>query len=128
GGPAAARPAAPSAVAPQASGAAGAARPAPAAGPRSSAAAAAAPPVKAAVQGKRQQRLYVKLAAGRDKPAALEQLKSLLAGSAGALETVLFYESEQKTVVLSDAYRIKPSPQLLVQIETIFGKGSAVVK
>ena len=124
GGPAS-RPAAPLAAAPQAPGAAGAAQPAPAGQRRS---AAAAPPVKAAAAGKRQQRLYIKVAAGRDQPAALEQLKALLAGSAGGLETVLFYESEQKTVALNASYRVKPSPQLLAHIETIFGKGSAVVK
>ena len=84
--------------------------------------------MKAAAAGKRQQRLYIKVAAGRDQPAALEQLKALLAGSAGGLETVLFYEREQKTVALSASYRVKPSPQLLAHIETIFGKGSAVVK
>jgi DNA polymerase-3 subunit alpha len=70
----------------------------------------------------------VKIAAGREEPEALDRLKSLLSASAGPLETVLFYESRQRTVVLSDAYRVKPSPRLIAEIEAIFGKGSAVVR
>ncbi|RAP75499.1 DNA polymerase III subunit alpha [Paenibacillus montanisoli] len=83
---------------------------------------------KPAPPAKRPQRLYIKIAAGREDSAALEKLKSLLTGSAGTYETVLFYEREGRTVALSEAYRIKPSPELLQRIESIFGKGSAVVK
>jgi DNA polymerase-3 subunit alpha len=72
--------------------------------------------------------VYIKIPSGREDSSALEQLKTLLAGSAGPLETVLFYEREQKTLALSASYRVKPSPRLLSQIEAIFGKGSAVVK
>ncbi|MBW7477031.1 DNA polymerase III subunit alpha [Paenibacillus oenotherae] len=75
-----------------------------------------------------QQRLYIKIAAEREEPHALEQLKSLLTSRSGPLETALFYESKQKTVALSDAFRVKPSPELILQIESLFGKGSAVVK
>ncbi|AZN40224.1 DNA polymerase III subunit alpha [Paenibacillus albus] len=82
----------------------------------------------AAAPAKRPQRLYVKIAAGREDSASLAKLKSLLTASSGVYETVLFYESEGRTVALSDAFRIKPSEQLLSQIESIFGKGSAVVK
>ena len=96
------------------------AAPASMAGPK----AAAAP----AASGKRQQRMYIKIAASRDEATSLEQLKVLLAGNNGPLETVLFYESQQKTVALSDAYRVKPSVQLISRIEALFGKGSAVVK
>ncbi|MFC0393200.1 DNA polymerase III subunit alpha [Paenibacillus mendelii] len=88
----------------------------------------AAPAPAAAGSGKRQQRMYIKIASGREEAAALEQLKALLAGNNGPLETVLFYESQQKTVALSDAYRVKPSVQLIARIEALFGKGSAVVK
>ncbi|SFS99311.1 DNA polymerase III subunit alpha [Paenibacillus sp. BC26] len=90
--------------------------------------AAQAGPAKSSASAKRPQRLYIKIAAGREDSAALEKLKALLGGSAGTYETVLFYEREGRTVALSDAFRIKPSPQLLQQIESIFGKGSAVVK
>ncbi|WP_188993187.1 DNA polymerase III subunit alpha [Paenibacillus nasutitermitis] len=78
--------------------------------------------------GRKQQRVYIKIPAGREAPGVLEQLKALLAGSAGTLETVLFYEKEQKTVVLNASYRVKPSPELLLEIESLLGKGSAVVK
>ncbi|WP_236345038.1 DNA polymerase III subunit alpha [Paenibacillus plantiphilus] len=76
----------------------------------------------------KQQRVYIKIAVGREEPDTLKQLKSLLAGSAGPLETVLFYENKQQTVVLNDTYRVKPSPHLIAQIESLLGKGSAVVK
>lgn len=95
--------------------------------PRSSAgkvgAAASGQPAK-----QKQQRLYIKIAVGREEPAALEQLKALLSGNSGPLETVLFYENKQQTVALSNNYRVKPSPQLIADIEHLFGKGSAVVK
>ncbi|MBB3108269.1 DNA polymerase-3 subunit alpha [Paenibacillus phyllosphaerae] len=77
---------------------------------------------------KKEQRVYIKIAAGREDPQVLERLKKLLTDNTGLLETVLFYEGRQQTVVLSDAYRVKPSQQLLGQIEMLFGKGSAVVK
>ncbi|NBD26084.1 DNA polymerase III subunit alpha [Paenibacillus glycinis] len=77
---------------------------------------------------KRVQRLYVKIVAGREDSAAMERLKSLLTGSAGPLETVLFYEREGRTVALSEAFRVKPSQRLLQDIESLFGKGSAIVK
>ncbi|QHW30637.1 DNA polymerase III subunit alpha [Paenibacillus rhizovicinus] len=82
----------------------------------------------AAAPAKRNQRLYVKIVAGREDSAVLEKLKALLTGSAGPLETVLFYEREGRTVVLSEAFRVKPSQRLLQEIEAIFGKGSAIVK
>ncbi|MFC4102796.1 DNA polymerase III subunit alpha [Paenibacillus xanthanilyticus] len=77
---------------------------------------------------KREQRVYIKIPAGREEPGALDRLKTLLAASAGPLETVLFYEGRQQTVALSDAYRVKPSQPLLREIEALFGHGSAVVK
>ncbi|WP_219836007.1 DNA polymerase III subunit alpha [Paenibacillus sp. R14(2021)] len=100
---------------------------------RSRAAGQAAPGAMAAAKpaaspAKRIQRLYVKIAAGREDSAALEKLKALLTGSTGPLETVLFYEREGRTVVLSEAFRVKPSQPLLLQIEAIFGRGSAIVK
>lgn len=82
----------------------------------------------AAPAARRVQRLYVKIAAGREEPAALEKLKALLTRSAGPLETVLFYEREGRTVALSESFRVKPSERLLYDIEAIFGKGSAIVK
>lgn len=93
--------------------------------PKTGASAAAS---EAAARPKREQRVYIKIPAGREEPGALDRLKSLLAASAGPLETVLFYEGRQQTVALSDAYRVKPSQPLLREIEALFGQGSAVVK
>ncbi|WP_308638684.1 DNA polymerase III subunit alpha [Paenibacillus silvisoli] len=120
GGNGAAKPAGSASAAP--AGATPQARQRPAASPPAGGAAKPAPPAK------RPQRLYVKIAAGREDSAALEKLKALLTASGGTYETVLFYEREGRTVALSDAFRIKPSPELLQRIESIFGKGSAVVK
>ncbi|QYR20400.1 DNA polymerase III subunit alpha [Paenibacillus sp. sptzw28] len=128
-GGAASRPAAPAGASPQRQAAAGPPSPAPAQHKRPASPAQAAPrEASPAAAGKRQQRVYIKIPSGREDSSALEQLKTLLAGSAGPLETVLFYEREQKTLALSASYRVKPSPRLLSQIEAIFGKGSAVVK
>ncbi|WP_036715889.1 hypothetical protein, partial [Paenibacillus darwinianus] len=76
----------------------------------------------------RTQRLFIKIAAEREQPALLAKLKQLLSAHAGPLDTVLFYEREQKTIALSDKGRVKPSPALIGDIEKLLGKGSAVVK
>ncbi|MFD1957603.1 DNA polymerase III subunit alpha [Paenibacillus thailandensis] len=77
---------------------------------------------------RKQQRLYIKITAEREQPAVLARLKELLASHAGPLVTVLFYERGQKTVALSDGYRVKPSVELIREIEKLFGGGTAVVK
>jgi len=79
-------------------------------------------------KARRQQRVYIKIAAGYDDPARLEKLKALLSSHAGSLETVLFYEERHQSVVLNEAYRVKPSPDLLSHIEQLMGQGSAVVR
>ncbi len=91
---------------------------------------AAAAPVerRSAAAPRGAQRLYVKIAADREHPAALERLKALLADHPGPLGTVLFYESEGRTIALSERYKVKPSPELVGGIEGLLGKGSAVVK
>ncbi|WP_338555200.1 DNA polymerase III subunit alpha [Paenibacillus sp. KS-LC4] len=78
--------------------------------------------------GRKRQRVYIKLAAAREQLAALERLKQLLAEHPGQLDTVLFYEREQKLIALSDSYRVKPSPELFGEIEQLFGEGAVVVK
>ncbi|MFC4776378.1 DNA polymerase III subunit alpha [Paenibacillus sp. GCM10023252] len=93
----------------------------------------AAPPAAAAAPGKapaerKRQRVYIKIAAAREQPAALARLKALLAEHPGPLGTVLFYEREQRTLALSDSFNVKPSPQLFSAIEQLFGSGSAAVK
>ena len=56
------------------------------------------------------------------------RLKALLAEHSGPLGTVLFYEREGRTIALSERYRVKPSQELIAQIEALLGKGAAVVK
>ncbi|MGK9254229.1 hypothetical protein, partial [Paenibacillus humicus] len=97
-----------------------------AAGPGAAGSVPAEPRRAAAPRGA--QRLYVKIAADREHPAVLERLKALLAGHPGPLGTVLFYESEGRTIALSERYKVKPSPELMGGIEGLLGKGSAVVK
>ena len=76
----------------------------------------------------RSQRLYVKVPADRGEPERLEQLQALLSRHGGPLSTVLFYEEGQRTVALSERYRIKPSPELIAAIERLLGEGSAVIR
>ncbi|MFX3635275.1 MAG: DNA polymerase III subunit alpha [Candidatus Pristimantibacillus sp.] len=74
------------------------------------------------------QRVYIKIAAQHEESSILEQLKQLLAEHPGVLDTVLFYEHEQRSIALSDSYRVKPSPQLFSAIEKLFGQGTIVVR
>jgi DNA polymerase-3 subunit alpha len=85
------------------------------------------PAARRAPAGKAQ-RVYIKIAEDREQPALLAQLKALLSGHTGPLETVLFYEREQKTIALNDKTRVKPSRELFGEIERLLGKGSAIVK
>ncbi|WP_169087019.1 DNA polymerase III subunit alpha [Paenibacillus sp. PL91] len=74
------------------------------------------------------QRVYIKIVSENEEPAVLEQLKGLLAGHSGQLATVLFYVQGQKSIALSDSYRVKPSPQLIASVEQLLGEGAIVVK
>jgi DNA polymerase-3 subunit alpha len=74
------------------------------------------------------QRVYIRIDEAHERPEALNRLKTLLKANAGPLPTVLHYERERRTVELSADYRIRPSPELLRQIERLLGKGSVRVK
>ncbi|MGO4345858.1 DNA polymerase III subunit alpha [Paenibacillus sp. MCAF9] len=74
------------------------------------------------------QRVYIKIVAENEQPAVLEQLKSVLAGHSGQLATVLFYVQGQKSIALSDSYRVKPSAELIAAVEQLLGEGSIIVK
>ncbi|RAV10610.1 hypothetical protein DQG23_37660 [Paenibacillus contaminans] len=74
------------------------------------------------------QRVFVKIAAHVENAGTLTRLKALLAEHPGPLVVVLFYENGQKTIALSDAYRVKPSPELIRGIEELLGAGTAKVK
>ncbi|PYI57069.1 DNA polymerase III subunit alpha [Paenibacillus flagellatus] len=76
----------------------------------------------------RAQRLFVKIAADREQPQRLVQLQALLQRHAGTMPVVLFYERDQRLLALSDAYNVKPSPELIRGIGEIMGQDSARVK
>lgn len=88
----------------------------------------AAPAEPAHSRNPQSQRLYVKVSSDRGQPQRLEQLQALLVRHVGPLATVLFYEEGQRSVALSERYQIKPSPELIADIERLLGEGSAVVK
>ncbi|WP_268627294.1 DNA polymerase III subunit alpha [Paenibacillus alvei] len=74
------------------------------------------------------QRVYIKITADHERPDLLQQLKELLKSQPGPLPTVLFYEREQQLRALSEAYSLKPSPDLFKRIESMFGAGTVRVK
>lgn len=74
------------------------------------------------------QRVYIKITADHERPDLLQQLKELLKSQPGPLPTVLFYEREQQLRALSEAYSLKPSPELFKRIESMFGAGTVRVK
>lgn len=75
----------------------------------------------------RTQRVYVKIRPDRERPDILTTLKKLLEANIGPLPVVLFYEREQKSLALSDAYKVKPSPSLFREIEELLGKDTVRV-
>lgn len=93
--------------------------------------AAAAPrlqPAEGRAAAPRRQRLFIKIGAAQEQAGVLPQLQALLKENAGSLETVLFYEREQRMLALSAQYNIKPTPELIRQIDQLLGPGSAKVK
>jgi DNA polymerase-3 subunit alpha len=94
----------------------------------------AAPPSRPAAGGasvrntRAGQRVYIKISADRETALVLEQLKSLLQEHGGPMQTVLFYEREQKAIALSEGFNIKPSPVLFRQVEALLGPETMKVK
>ncbi|GIP38252.1 hypothetical protein J31TS4_15320 [Paenibacillus sp. J31TS4] len=74
------------------------------------------------------QRVYVKVDAQHENSGTLSELQAILKGSGGPLPVVLFYEKDQRTIMLSEQYRVKPSPDLFRQIEELLGRGCVRVK
>jgi DNA polymerase-3 subunit alpha len=74
------------------------------------------------------QRVYIKIAADREQPERLQRLKTLLRRHRGPLEVILFYEGRRQTIMLSDDYHVRPSPELFRQVAELFGEGSAKVR
>ncbi|WP_136604166.1 DNA polymerase III subunit alpha [Paenibacillus dokdonensis] len=76
-----------------------------------------------------EQRVFVKITPQAERsPDLLTRLKVLLQEHPGPVQTVLFYEENQKLLALSDSYRIKPSPQLFERMEGILGKDTVRIK
>lgn len=74
------------------------------------------------------QRVYIKISPDHEEQGKLVRLKQLLQKHSGQLQVALFYERNQKAVALSDAYRVKPSPELFQAVETLLGASSIRVK
>ncbi|MGZ9583237.1 DNA polymerase III subunit alpha [Paenibacillus marinisediminis] len=106
------------------------ASPSPSAAPRRPAPQAEAPASARAGERKpaARQRVYIKIAADRERAELLNELKALIQAHPGPLATVLFYEREQQLRALSDTYSVKPSPELFRRIEAICGEGAVRVK
>lgn len=77
---------------------------------------------------KAEQRVFVKITADAERSEMLVKLKELLQRHPGPVATVLFYERSQKVLALSDAYRIKPSQELIAEMESMLGKDTVKVK
>ncbi|MFB5760983.1 DNA polymerase III subunit alpha [Paenibacillus medicaginis] len=74
-------------------------------------------------------RVFVKITRQAEEDTELlAQLKEVLQEHSGPLETILFYESSQKLLALSQAYRIEPSHELIGQLEALLGKETVRVK
>jgi DNA polymerase III subunit alpha len=67
------------------------------------------------------QKVYIKIAADKESESVLRELQSLLKAHTGPMNVVLFYEREQKLLALNESYRVKPSPQLVHQVEGLLG-------
>ncbi|REK64790.1 MAG: DNA polymerase III subunit alpha [Cohnella sp.] len=74
------------------------------------------------------QRVYIRIGERFEQPEVLARLQSTLSAHPGPLQTVLFYERGHRTLALNDSYRVKPSPELLREIEALLGEGSARIK
>lgn len=78
--------------------------------------------------GNKKQRLFVKIAADNEQPEVLSRLKGLLLSQPGPLDTVLFYERENKMIALSDSHRVNGAAELRRAIEELLGEGTVVVR
>ncbi|NMO95500.1 DNA polymerase III subunit alpha [Paenibacillus lemnae] len=74
------------------------------------------------------QRVFVKISPAAEDPDVLSRLKTLLQEHPGPAATVLFYESSQKVLALSDAYRISPTDVLISAMEDMLGKDTVKLK
>jgi DNA polymerase-3 subunit alpha len=76
----------------------------------------------------KQQRVFIKIVGDQENSSVLARLKAKLREHPGALQVVLFYEREQKSVALNNQYNVTPTDDLLHAIETLMGAGAIKVK
>lgn len=76
----------------------------------------------------KQQRMYIKIAAEKERSDVLNKLKQALESHPGRLNTALFYEGDGKVIALSDSHRVTPSPELKAKIERLLGPDTMVIK
>lgn len=88
----------------------------------------AAPKSTGAIAAPASQRVYIRISPQHEQPGVLSELKQLIAQHMGPLSVVLYYEKSQKTLGLSDKYKVKPSPELFRRIEELLGKECVKVK
>lgn len=74
------------------------------------------------------QRLFLKVVQQHDHPEMMTAVKQLLSRHPGTLSTIIYYEARKQTVILTDDYLVKPSHELIEQLENLLGKGHAIVK
>jgi DNA polymerase-3 subunit alpha len=74
------------------------------------------------------QKVFIKITKSNETSALLVQLKQTLQAHDGQLEVVLFYERSNKSIALNQTYKVKPSPQLIKDVEQLLGPGTIKVK
>jgi DNA polymerase-3 subunit alpha len=74
------------------------------------------------------QKLYIKINEQFEQRERLEKLQASLLTHSGAIPVVLFYERNQAAKALSERYTVKPSPELIRDIESLFGSGTVKIK
>lgn len=85
-------------------------------------------PEKAVKEQSKSQLVYIRITHEHEHPSKLSLLKQLLKKHAGPISVILFYENGRRSIALSESYRVKPSPDLIRQIQSILGNDSVYVK
>jgi DNA polymerase-3 subunit alpha len=74
------------------------------------------------------QKLFIKINEQFEQRERLQKLQAILLKHSGSVPVVLFYERNQAAKALSERYMIKPSPELIRDIESMFGSGTVKIK
>ncbi|MCR8643709.1 DNA polymerase III subunit alpha [Paenibacillus sp. N1-5-1-14] len=73
-------------------------------------------------------KVYIKIKAIHERPEQLVVLKLMLQQHSGSSPVILFYESDRRSLALSEKYQVNPTPVLFQHIENLLGKDCVVVK